>query len=892
MALVAKQPRWRTDCSALHRTHGADRPWSATLAARGVDCSCYLIPRLRAASGPAAGSHLAEPQHAASGLAGRADDGARRPPSHRPAPHVRSAPARAVSPGSRADAANDGERRRRPNAAGTTSRGGGQRAGDAAAAPAAGGQRSGSARSDPPASSAAAPAPASSPPPAAQPASPSASASPVPASCYPLSPATARALARGFRPGDLALSSARPLQALCGSRHISGSQQQQPHHSPPRAGDTGGAGTTLYTPDGGPGPAPAQPAVGPGGDMVVLGPAGAARDLGVLVAAVEKLLQRPAGRGCVGCVLLAPSRERAECLQEAAFTLLAERGGMAAGAGGGDGSMHVLVKLGGMFSQLRVLVLDGGEVLAERHIRRQIEQLLRLLPNTALSSPTARQPPSRGGPPTKGTHREPPPPHIVTLLAATVPLAARPSPPNAPPQAGPRGDGAAGAAGGRDTPPLLPPDVLALASVALRAGYAVVDASPAASLPPLYDRGPPAAAAPAAEADGTADGSLAAAVAAVLRGTALEGPPYDASTMHQLALPSAATADVPNPALPPAPASSSPPAAAAAPAASVPAAATSAAALLPPVPLHILAVPLEDHLSYLYVVVRQHMMSEGRHKVLVQFPSASLAALYASLFQALGFPVAEAHSRTSAGARQAAVGDFAAGPRGLLFASDLGGTAGGVDVRGLTLVVWVGLPRSLGTVVQMMGAVRMAAAAAAWPAATTSGRTQPPRQPDTIEAAARVASRAGPASSRGGDSGDRGDAAAVAASPVASPGVRCLLVLTDVDEPAMVAAAANAAMVAAGHGWVIPMSVPMLSRPGWLAIWNDGLTADDCAQLPVVTPMPGAWAGPLEAVQRRISDALAGKVPAEAKQGGLEGLLGHMSWVSVVSEGTKRARVH
>ncbi|KAG2499486.1 hypothetical protein HYH03_002433 [Edaphochlamys debaryana] len=646
---------------------------------------------------------------------------------------------------------------------------------------------------------------------------------------------TARALAQAYRPGDLALASVAPLQAWFGSG--------------------GGSADAATAADGL--SAPVGPPYPP--DVVLLGPAGPARDSSLLAAVVEWLVRRPPPRGCVGALLLTPSRERAEGLMEAAWALgerLSGRGlglpGEAPGAGeaaagaaaaGGEASgrrsrpegsvLHVMaahggttfrddvsalrasppelliatpgraaellsstkVKLSPLFCGLGLLAVDGAELLAEPGLLGQVEQLLRLLPNTPLSGPAAIGH-RRDSP---GTASSAP---LVTLLAATPPLTR--------PRAGAGAQtpapvqSRAAAPGGSGTAVQLGPDLGLLASLALRPGFVV------ASLPRMAAAGPgptaaeaggsgaaaaaagwgPGAAAGGGDAAGAGQGgSLAAAVAAALprAAAALLGPGLARAQQQGQPL------------------------------------------SLPPVPLHVFPLPYREHLPYLYVILRQHMLAQGRHKVVVQLPAAKLASLYAKLFQALGFPAAEAHTSRSDAGRAAAVRDFAAGPRGLLFATPELGAAAAADPRAaVTLIVWVGVPRPGSQVVGQMAAVQQAGAAAA-----LGGGLGP------------AGGEGGRASAGGGYSEDAVPSGAGPAPPVP----RCLLLIPEIDGAAAVAAAARVeeALAAAGLGRVVPVQ-------------------------------PGPWAGPLEAVQRRVGLAL-GRVAPSVKQRGLEGLLGHL-WAS------------
>ncbi|GLC36279.1 hypothetical protein PLESTF_001733300 [Pleodorina starrii] len=876
-------------------------------------------------------------------------------------------------------------------------------------------------------------------------------ASSGPPSGAPLSPATARALARGFRAGDLALASAGPLQVWCrglstASRTPPAMQPQQPPvpapGSPPRtAGQAPSSGAPqrpgpagLRAGDGGDGLArgghnpPGGNAVrfgggggaaaGEGGggsgrgggaaagrdvdvDVLLLGPTGRPRDLSVLAAAVERLALRPAGRCCVGCVVLCPSRERVEALQEAAFALLSERGG-------GPGAMHVMsvhggtgfredvsglrsqppdvliatpmrlfelitteqVRLGHLFESVRVLILDGGEVLATRTLRSQVERLLRLLPNTPTYT-AARRAPARGllrnpaapatsaaaaAVPASGDPRAPAR-ALVTLMAAadytaiaaggaaaaggggaaaaapsathmraqapaparqsgsvvattgtaaaavaaagggsaaaaalrrhadqllavgrparhSASLAPPPAPP--PPTAPPSGVGPCGAAAAAAAAAAPTSELRAVTRVALRSGFVtfrlgvgggdvdrlsgdghgydadggggcgITAGSLAAAVAAALGEGPgegPAAASPLTGRQQTTSGSESdpdlVVRSGVTRGSVAAPPvgsPSGATTAAQAeAAASASPGDVTErtspgsrgpPSLSLSRTTSSPPpavgfasAAAAASAASPPSLSPSSLPSKPPpphqqqlVPLHALAVPYEEHLPYLYLIIRQHMLSEGRHKIAVQFPSAALAALYAALFRALGFPAALATGRAGRAGRQEAVRDLSAAHRGLLFCTETTGVDPGC---GLSLVLWL---------VRQMAAVQQAAAAAIIAASDAAAARE--RQPTAAAPPLPPPPLPPPQ------------------PPPLPPLPRCLVMLHDVDSPRSVAVAAAEALAVAGLGRVVPVQ-------------------------------PGAWSGQLDSVSRRIEAALP-KVSPALKLEGLEGLMGYM----------------
>lgn len=79
---------------------------------------------------------------------------------------------------------------------------------------------------------------------------------------------------------------------------------------------------------------------------------------------------------------------------------------------------------------------------------------------------------------------------------------------------------------------------------------------------------------------------------------------------------------------------------------------------------------------------------------MVFLPTARAAGLYFELFSSLpiNFPVWQIHSRMSQSQRTRATDQFREAEKGVLFSSDV--TARGIDVKGVTAVVQIGLPSS------------------------------------------------------------------------------------------------------------------------------------------------------------------------------------------------------
>ena len=91
----------------------------------------------------------------------------------------------------------------------------------------------------------------------------------------------------------------------------------------------------------------------------------------------------------------------------------------------------------------------------------------------------------------------------------------------------------------------------------------------------------------------------------------------------------------------------------------------------------------------------RHLMSQSlTNPVMVFLPTARAAALLHDVFAAMpiSYPVWEIHSRMSQPARGKATAAFREAATGVLFSSDV--TARGIDVKGVTAVMQVGLPMS------------------------------------------------------------------------------------------------------------------------------------------------------------------------------------------------------
>ncbi|KAL7420942.1 hypothetical protein Q5752_004896 [Cryptotrichosporon argae] len=127
----------------------------------------------------------------------------------------------------------------------------------------------------------------------------------------------------------------------------------------------------------------------------------------------------------------------------------------------------------------------------------------------------------------------------------------------------------------------------------------------------------------------------------------------------------------------------------------------------------VLCVPARDLMPAAVEVLRREEAEAGARggfKVMVFLPTARAAALHHDVFSALapGYPVWEIHSRMSQPQRTRATDAFTAAERGVLFSSDV--TARGIDIKGVTAVVQIGLPSSAEQYVHRLGRTARAGA--------------------------------------------------------------------------------------------------------------------------------------------------------------------------------------
>jgi ATP-dependent RNA helicase MSS116 len=108
----------------------------------------------------------------------------------------------------------------------------------------------------------------------------------------------------------------------------------------------------------------------------------------------------------------------------------------------------------------------------------------------------------------------------------------------------------------------------------------------------------------------------------------------------------------------------------------------------PPLPLPLLHVPVLT-LPILQAVL-SHMRTEPQFKIIAFFVSARGTQFHSELFNAMGIPVLEIHSRKSQAHRTRVSDQFRSAASAIMFSSDV--SARGVDYPDVTLVIQVGVP--------------------------------------------------------------------------------------------------------------------------------------------------------------------------------------------------------
>ena len=100
--------------------------------------------------------------------------------------------------------------------------------------------------------------------------------------------------------------------------------------------------------------------------------------------------------------------------------------------------------------------------------------------------------------------------------------------------------------------------------------------------------------------------------------------------------------------------------------------------------------PMEEQFAHLLLCLREAMEMDKDFKILVFFTTAKMTQMASELFNAMGIPVLEMHSRKTQPQRTATSAKFREQHRVIMFTSDV--TARGMDYPDVSRVVQVGLP--------------------------------------------------------------------------------------------------------------------------------------------------------------------------------------------------------
>lgn len=115
-----------------------------------------------------------------------------------------------------------------------------------------------------------------------------------------------------------------------------------------------------------------------------------------------------------------------------------------------------------------------------------------------------------------------------------------------------------------------------------------------------------------------------------------------------------------------------------------------------------LVTPLDKQVAYLYQVIQDHRKADPYNsKIMIFCTTARLTQMYANVFELLGLPVMEMHSRKSQSARMSIAEKFRKADSAIMFSSDV--SARGMDYPDVTLVVQLGLPSDRDQYIHRLG---------------------------------------------------------------------------------------------------------------------------------------------------------------------------------------------
>ena len=115
----------------------------------------------------------------------------------------------------------------------------------------------------------------------------------------------------------------------------------------------------------------------------------------------------------------------------------------------------------------------------------------------------------------------------------------------------------------------------------------------------------------------------------------------------------------------------------------------------------LVVAPFHDHLTLLTQAIEAHQAEEPNHKIMVFFPTARSTQLASEMFEAIGKPVFEIHSRKSQSVRTKAADKFREARAAVMMSSDV--TARGMDFPDVTYVIQVGVPSNREQYIHRLG---------------------------------------------------------------------------------------------------------------------------------------------------------------------------------------------